>query len=948
MSLIPYSIEGWGSGLTQNKKSFALKNTEFPELSNAYCWRERIIKREGLKIAGRYRRLFLAESLGNTVAATLTYTFNTLYSSLTPPITGEPNAQIEPGSVVITVAAPDAATFTDQGNGLFNVTGGGVIAGSSINYATGVIVIVLTAAAGGAAITIDFNYFPMLPSMGIIIRERIGINDEQTVFFDTKYSYIYDGSTFQEFNAPLNPTLIPPRWTGTDSDFFWGTNYRGVEPQDRLLFVTNFVIDISGAGSKDPIRYTDGATWTDFTPIVGSESQDDVFPDYDGVLPSYSGTLTKLPIIPGTVVITVETVPPLVFRDTPKNNTLVSSGANSGTINYSNGNFQLFFSPAVAFANYGVDAQYNWGTAFLQQARILLPYYGRLIALNVWEGTDINTSSNIFNRCRFSQVGNPLQKDAWRSDIFGKGGFIDAPVNEEIISAIYYKNTLIVFFEESTWQLRYNGDYGLPFIWERISSDYGSESTFSTILFDTGVLGVGDKAIVSSSGNNIERIDLDIPDKVFSFNNQQDGVKRVHGIRDYQKELVFWTYSEGTDNRKFPNYSLLYNYRNNSWATFRNNVTTYGYLKAPADILWDSTAVTWDDPVSWSEIPEENFPLVISGNQQGFVHLYGYANAKVSSTSLIDALDQESLAITAINLAASPIVLTVPDHNLETTEVIYIVGLKFLNATKTTIATTDLNDNFYEVTRIDNNTFSISKYDLLSNSYGTPFSFTPNTDSVYMGGGLLALLPVMSIRTKDLNPFEKKGISTKLAYVDFLMDAQSNAAFTVKLYVNSRVGPKNEANIFVNSQNTSESLTSFGNIVGASKANPGIITTQKPHGLANGDTVKISQVVGMIELNTANDFVIKTLSATTFSINQDTTGFTTYVSGGNFIQTNHPFYIPSSNYAWQRYYAGCNGQFIAVNLTYNDELMNQLATHQQLMVLNSIKMWIKEGSKSIF
>jgi hypothetical protein len=104
---------------------------------------------------------------------------------------------------------------------------------------------------------------------------------------------------------------------------------------------------------------------------------------------------------------------------------------------------------------------------FLYSALILIPYYGRLLALNTWEGNgatvppNLNpgnpgSSVNYFSRCRFSQVGSPIELGpdgniiAWRSDIFGRGGFIDAPTDEAITSAIFHKNTLIVGFEHST------------------------------------------------------------------------------------------------------------------------------------------------------------------------------------------------------------------------------------------------------------------------------------------------------------------------------------------------------------------------------------------------------------------------------------------------------------------------------------------------------------------
>ena len=81
-------------------------------------------------------------------------------------------------------------------------------------------------------------------------------------------------------------------------------------------------------------------------------------------------------------------------------------------------------------------------TRTLYQALIIIPYYGRLLALNTWEGTTSGTCTGTLNfsaRCRFSAIGNPLATDAWRVDIYGNGGFLDAPTNESIVSAGFYR-----------------------------------------------------------------------------------------------------------------------------------------------------------------------------------------------------------------------------------------------------------------------------------------------------------------------------------------------------------------------------------------------------------------------------------------------------------------------------------------------------------------------------
>ena len=852
MSLQPYYIEGYNSGLEQNRKPFLLIDTAFPTLENAYTFRERVRKRQGLQLVGRLRRVLTAQALGNTVGAQLVYNFTDIFATLL--ITGE-NAEIEPGSLVITIAAPDAATFTDQGDGTFLVTGVGVSAGSFVNYVTGEVNLVISAAVGGAAITANINYFPGLPVMGILEREVANVNNEQTIVFDTRYAYSYASQSFQEF-------ITGTTWSGDDSEFFWGTNYRGSVPSDRLFFVTNFVNN-----AANPIRYTDGVSWTSFFPI------------------------------------------------------LTQSG--------------------------GVATR-----TFLTQARIIIPYYGRLLALNVWEtgadgagNPDFLNTSNIFNRCRFSQIGSPISVDAWRSDQFGKGGFIDAPTNEIIISATFYKNTLIVFFEKTTWQLRYVGEYGLPFIWERISSDFGSESTFSTILFDEGVLGVGDRAIISSSGVNVQRIDLQIPDIVFSFKNRENGHRRVHGIRDFQKELVFWCYPSGQLDRKFPNYSLVYNYRNNTYSIFRNNVTAFGRLGSPSGISWDSEDVTWDDDIAWDTFIQEEFLDTISGNQQGYIHFYGDPNSETIADSDVPAFDQESLSITDISLTPLPITLTVLNHNLEEGEIIYITGLNFLDTVTSTVIPTNLNNQIYVVqTRIDEDTFTIAKWDFDNQQYVEDFSFTGS--GTYVGGGQVTLFPKIDIITKDFNPFSKKGGQCKMPYFDLLTDATDNAAISIELYADASLNSR--SNILIGQQSSPNSLSGFGEITNATQTNPCVITTRNPHGLQDGAQVNIVSVEGMIELNGLN-YVITYISPTSYSLDGiDATGFTAYDRGGSWIQSNFPFYVLGSDYQWHRFYGGVAGNFFKIRLTYDNNLMNTLTTHQQDFVLNALQLWVRPGGRSLF
>jgi len=86
-------------------------------------------------------------SVGDGV--TLTYNFNyaTLFGL---------DGTLVAGSVTITIGT--VATFTDDGVGGFTATGTGTSAGSSVNYLTGAIVLVFTAAPTSQASTTSFDY----------------------------------------------------------------------------------------------------------------------------------------------------------------------------------------------------------------------------------------------------------------------------------------------------------------------------------------------------------------------------------------------------------------------------------------------------------------------------------------------------------------------------------------------------------------------------------------------------------------------------------------------------------------------------------------------------------------------------------------------------------------------------------------------------------------------
>lgn len=266
MTYQPHYISAFDedSGLQTYNDPFLLPEKAFPILENAYVWRNKVKKRDGFTHLARLRRRLLVASLGNTLASP--WTFN-IYATLVPPIVGEPNAEIEPASVTITIAG--ILPFIDNGLGqLISLTPAN---SGTINYETGVVVLTHTAGLA-VATTITFAYFPCLPCMGLRLKENDIINEEDLVAFDTKYAYIYIGTEFQEL-----PSTTLTTWTGNDYEFFWTTNYfrdtRTPDPLNpsygnnaKLFWATNF-----STVTPDPIRFYNGVTWSNFRPYLAAD-----------------------------------------------------------------------------------------------------------------------------------------------------------------------------------------------------------------------------------------------------------------------------------------------------------------------------------------------------------------------------------------------------------------------------------------------------------------------------------------------------------------------------------------------------------------------------------------------------------------------------------------------------------------------------------------------------
>lgn len=707
MSFDRYLVAPFNTGLQTDSKPWLIMDDAFARLKNAYVFRGRVRKRFGSGYTGT-GALFAVDA---QLFSRLSYQVGTTDGS------GNISGTV-PGSVFKVGQAfsigTEIFTVTVTGTpGVMLTTGASTV--HTYNTSNGSYVI------NGAAATTAVYFYPAEPVMGLTNYDTGFYTDLPSYAFDTQFAYVYSGGFWQH-----SGTTTAPIWHGSNNDFFWASNWMGITPGLKSLFVTNFHANVGTASvTDDPIWTFDGTNWTPF---------------------SYSPNLT---INPGNVQ------PLTVTQTTAANNQIIQN--------------------------------------YVQTARIILPFKDRLIMLNTIENnangatafnpgtptttgitpTNYATSTNTqyANRCRYSHNGSPFSTNAWLEPNFtynpggtgvvnaDGGGFIDAPTDEQIVSAEFIKDRLIVYFDHSTWELAYTGNQILPFVWQKINTELGSEGTFSTIPFDKVILTMGTTGVHACNGANVQRIDDKIPDQVFQISNKNEGVQRVAGIRDYYTEMVYWTFPSDNENpsETFPNQILVYNYKNGAWALNDDCITCWGYFEQQNTTTWASSApTTWEEDVaSWnSGSLQTQFRQIIAGNQQGFVLL-------INPDIPLNAEAMQISAIAASGSAPGFVNLTITDHTLAVGDYITISNAQGI---------TGLNDNIYPVTSV----ISVNQVQI------GPASFT----GTYRGGGTVGRVSEIELLTKQFNPYVDQDRNVYVHKIDFGVN-NSGTALTADYYASS-------------------------------------------------------------------------------------------------------------------------------------------------------------------
>lgn len=735
-----FLIGPYTEGLETSVRPWLIADDAFATLENAYIYKGRVRKRFGSRSMARKKAVGVAQ-LFSRLRVQVDTTAAGAASGTIP-------AELFTATKIGQLFSIDDEIFTI--NALippFNMLKTGSTTTATFDTTSGAYNFV------GAATAEPVFFYPALPVMGLPTRELAATNEEELIGFDTRFAYQYTGNAWSRLGTAV--------WTGGDADFFWTTNYRGSQSDDFLLFVSNYV-------AADGIQYLNGSTWTPLTAIISNtvrmKSARVILPFKDHLLAFNTIENTEGTSLGTTTAplgnFTFATVP-----GTPAVGQAFMIGTAVFTIN------SIAAGPQAMTVTEFASGTPSTGTYDSTTTTVVITGNNQNPSTTVFFFPDDVASLSTFrNRVRFSQNGSPIAGNAWLEGVPGRGGFIEAPTKQAIVTAEFIKDRLVVYFERSTFELVFTNNEILPFRWQKINTELGAESTFSAVPFDKVVLGVGNVGIHACNGANVERIDQKIEQEVFAISNADDGPQRVQGIRDFEVEHVYWSFPSITQEDQspaqpsaitfpYPDKVLAYNYETSTWAIHDDSITAFGYYQDNEDETWQSTNLTWGQfDNAWNKGSlQQRFRNIVAGNQQGFVFIIGVGISR----------NAPALQITNVNTATNEI--TIIDHNLKVNDFVALENMNGLTLTRPTNAAST-----------DNVIYKIAS---VSSTRITPADIA--FSGTYLGGGTIARVSEMNILSKQYNFYLKEGRNVSVSRVDFQVDRTASGSITVDYFASS-------------------------------------------------------------------------------------------------------------------------------------------------------------------
>lgn len=774
-------IGNFAKGLKLDRLPFNIDNDAFPTMFNFYSWRGRAKRKRGTLFLGQLEIQVQSVATATPPLSWQVGTIATLDGSGDATVNlisefGLPaTSSIVPGSFEL---SDGTNTYTEPATP--NGTLIGVPAGTgTINYDTGALTI--TGGAPGGTLVGFFDYFSGLPVMGLrdFVSSTSIAQYPLLLAFDTEKAYQINQSMSSVFFYNVTyykGTNTPFSWNGQDYQQFWTTNYSGALWATNNVPGFNFVNGtyVSGSGTA-LITFDFTSNASPFTTlIVGDKLWFNEWTSGGSTINGLVGTVSTVSGTPGQYVVTftgnqtvagtgiaqllTNTIPGQDgikwYDGDPTAGTGLPTGTGLGWVN---------FAPPLTALNVSIndtpEAKY-----YLVGALAIVPFKDRLLFFSPYIQTSTGAPIQLQDTCIWSWNGTPYYTTpvpsgetsniiAYYVDQTGAGGWIAAGISQPIVTVSNNEDVLLVGFGGNIGrQTRfvYSGDDLNPFLFFNINQELGSSATFSAIALDRGALTIGSHGLALTTQQSAQRVELDIPDSIFTIQALNNGVQRINAVRDYYKEWVYFSYPVNDNPWKFPTQSFLYNYRDETWAILYENWTAHGTYRKQMHYTWATlpfkTWSQWREP--WNAgSTSALFPNIVAGNPQGYVLIIGQGTGEgISGT------------IQAVSASSGSTQITSTNHCVVQDDYLMFqgaLGATFLNMQIGRVSSTP-----------DANTFIVD---------------IPYVTSTYLGLGKYTRLSQPLLQTKQFPVYWDQGRQVRLAVQKYLMDTTANSQITVNI-----------------------------------------------------------------------------------------------------------------------------------------------------------------------
>lgn len=518
--------------------------------------------------------------------------------------------------------------------------------------------------------------------------------------------------------------------------------------------------------------------------------------------------------------------------------------------------------------------------AFINGCKLLFAFRQRLVLLHTIE--DANTYPQRARWCQAQKPGDPAAfAGEWDDNIAGRGGFVDAPTGDHIISAEFVQDILIVYFTNSVWTLRPTADPALPFRWDKINDFRACDSKMSVEQFDRYVVSAGIRGITATDGVETRRFDERIEDFVDNdINNDQ--FEKVFSRRSFGNRRMWMLYPPRDEvdpdtNLEDAIEALIYDEGSSAFSKYAisMNVLGYGGAAQDSDItdFGDKTLDQFADDTLTDYFFDEGSEIFLGGDRAGVI--WTLEQGGDDSETLFEAV---ILNVTQANPA---VVTMTGDVGLSNGDIVTISGIAAGSMV-------ELNSREFIVAGKAGNSFQLQGID------STGFA-------AYVAGsaGDIRNVTADSIRFRldsaAWNPWMSEGKQSQLGYIDLFMDTHDTSTIEVSFFTNNDETPYVTKKI-----NLLPNLTERGGISNITNASPGNVTAAG-HALNTGDVVFIYNVEGMAAVN-GGPYTVTVVDLNNFTIGVDTTNYGIYQNGGVITELEY-----STEKAWKRIYAGGTG-----------------------------------------